>query len=252
MKHRIKNTGILFFLLPFLWACKNDEPTEIIQFSDDQLFEVLLKQGIDSNHDGFISVEEAERVGKITILAAYISDFGELAVFPNLDSLILKMIPNQNLNLSDIPGLRYFECTLCDLTNIDLSGNVNLEEINCEKNQLELLILPSGTALKTLRCSYNRLRELDISGNPALVSLHCDNNLLTRLDLTNNLQLTRMISCVNQLVSLDVSKNKSITLLGVDNMPMLTKVFVWTLPFPPEGVKVLMGSSPRINFMLPD
>ncbi len=31
-------------------------------------------------------------------------------------------------------------------------------------------------------------------------------------------------------------------------MPMLTEVCVWILPFPPEGVTVLQGFSPNINF----
>ncbi len=250
MKNPIKNIIILLLLFSVLWACKKEDPVELVNFTDQNLFSVLLEQGIDTDKDGFISVEEAQSVKKITIVASRISDFSDLKAFSNLDSLVLKMVSLEYLDLSVISELRYLDCNLCDFTHVDLSGNFNLEEIICEKNQIESLKLPPGQVLQSLRCSYNRLRELDVSKNPALVSLHCDNNFITQLDLSNNLQLTRMISCVNQLTSLDVSKNKSITVLGVGSMPMLTEVFVWTLPFPPEGVKVIMPNSTRINFML--
>ncbi|MDF1574100.1 MAG: hypothetical protein P1P86_02780 [Bacteroidales bacterium] len=47
---------------------------------------------------------------------------------------------------------------------------------------------------------------------------------------------------------LNLSNNSLLTKIGVDNMPMLTGICVWTLPFPPEGVVVLQGYSPNINF----
>lgn len=232
-------------------ACKNDEPEEFVVFTDDDLREVLCKQGFDSNHDGFISVSEAAGVKKINIHAAEVSNLEGLEAFQALDSLMLKMVPVQNMNLSGIPHLSYLVCTMCELKHINLSANFKLEEIICDKNQIDTLILPQSQALKTLNCGYNRLRNLDLSGVTALKSLYCNNNILTSLNLSKNNQLTRMISCGNQLTSLDVSTNISLTTLGVDNMPMLSVVYVWTLPFPPTGVNVLMTYSPQVKFELP-
>ena len=73
-------------------------------------------------------------------------------------------------------------------------------------------------------------------------------DLITSLDLSANLGLTKMISCGNQLTRLDISRHTALELIGVDNMPMLTEVCVWTLPFPPDGVIVLQEFSPNINF----
>lgn len=251
MKSRIRLIFIIFLLIFAGWACKNDETEQLISFTDDDLREMLCKQGIDINHDGFISVWEATDVTKITILAADVTDLGGLEAFPSLDSLVLKMVPVEHMNLSGIQELRYLECTMCNLKNINLSENINLEEIICDKNQIDTIILPSGRVLKTLHCGYNRLRNIDLTGATALTSLHCNNNILTSLNLSNNHQLTRMISCGNQLTSLDVSANSSLTTLGVDNMPMLSVVYVWTLPFPPTGVNVLMSYSPQIKFDFP-
>ncbi len=251
MKSRIRLIIIISLLIFAGWACKNNAAEELVAFADDDLRELLCKVGIDINHDGFISVWEATDVTKITILAADVTDLGGLEAFPALDSLVLKMVPIEQMNLSGIRGLRYLECTMCNLKNMILSANINLEEIICDKNQIDTIILPSGPALKTLHCGYNRLRNIDLSGATALTSLHCNNNILTSINLSNNHQLTQMISCGNQLTSLDVSANSSITSLGVDNMPMLSVVYVWTLPFPPSGVNVLMSFSPQIKFDLP-
>lgn len=69
---------------------------------------------------------------------------------------------------------------------------------------------------------------------------------LTGIDLSGNPEL--MTSCGNQLASIGLSLNTRLRLIGIDNMPSLTEVCVWTTPFPPEGVRVLMDYSPNAFF----
>lgn len=241
---------ILLLLVTALWQCEKPVSEDIVNFADEDLLEAIIQQGVDRDHDGNISVREAEAVNRLTIFNAGVEDLDGLEAFINLDSLILKMLPLEEMDLSGIHGLKYLECSICDLKSVDLRGNPMLEEISCETNQIETLLLPESDVLKTLRCGYNRIRKLDVSGNPGLVRLGCNNNYLSSLDLSNNFQLTRMISCGNQLTTLDVSRNTNITTLGIDNMPTLTEVCVWTLPFPPEGVRVLMDFSPNVVFVV--
>lgn len=231
-------------------GCKIDEHEVPIVFTDINLLKALCKLGADSNGDGMITQKEAENIKKLTLIGENINNFDGLETFTNLDSLVLRMLPPESLNLSYMPHISYFECTLCETRKLDLSGNLKLATVLCEKNQLDTLLLPASPALKTLNCGYNRLRNVDVSANPLLTTLRCNNNLLSSLDLSNNLLLKQMISCGNQLTSLDVSKNSSLTLLGVDNMPMLSAVYVWMLPFPPAGVQVLNTYSPQIKFAL--
>jgi Leucine-rich repeat (LRR) protein len=103
-------------------------------------------------------------------------------------------------------------------------------------------------SLETLICGRNSLEQLDLSGNPSLTRLVCNNNLLTHLDLWANTALSTMICCGNQLTSLDISQHTALTKIGYDNMPMLTEVCVWTLPFPPAGVVVLREFSPNVTY----
>lgn len=239
-----------FFCLFVAQGCNNDELEEPVAFADANLLEALCNQGADIDGDGLISLEEAQNLTKITLIGENITNFGGLEAFTRLDSIVMKMLPPEILDLSHVPQISYLECTLCEIRKLDLSGNLKLATVLCEKNQLDTLLLPVSSVFKTLNCGYNRLRSIDVSANPALTSLRCNNNLLTSLNLSNNPLLTTMISCGNQLTTLDVSKNSSLTLLGVDNMPMLSVVYVWALPFPPAGVQVLNTFSPQIKFAL--
>jgi len=56
-----------------------------------------------------------------------------------------------------------------------------------------------------------------------------------------------MISCGNLLTELDISNNTQLVRIGFDNMPMLHEVCVWTLPFPPPGVELLMDYSLNVQ-----
>jgi len=73
-------------------------------------------------------------------------------------------------------------------------------------------------------------------------------NPLTSFDISNNTALTDMISCGNQLISLDISNNMALVKIGIDNMPTLQKVCVWTMPFPPLGIVILSDFSPNVEF----
>ena len=102
--------------------------------------------------------------------------------------------------------------------------------------------------LDSLTITLNPLSGIDLSGNSALRYLKCTYCELISLDLSNNLQLEEVVCSRNLLPEIDISEHTSLTLIGIDNMPMLTEVCVWTLPFPPEGVTTLQGFSPNIIF----
>jgi len=51
-----------------------------------------------------------------------------------------------------------------------------------------------------------------------------------------------------QLSKLDVSRNFELWNLFFENMPSLTAICVWELPFPPEGLTVYMEESPNADF----
>ena len=208
--------------------CDKAPQEVVVEVADSGFLDALIGQGVDKNGDGSISYREAEAVEDLFIPPSEISDLRGLEAFINLDSFSITLNPLSGIDLSANTSLRYLECTSCELSTLVVSNNPLLE---------------------TLILGRNSLSELDISLNQSLLTLVVNNNLFTSLDLSANTGLTKMISCGNQLTSLDISRHSGLQTIGVDNMPMLTEVCVWTLPFPPEGIVVLQGFSPNITFI---
>jgi Leucine-rich repeat (LRR) protein len=94
----------------------------------------------------------------------------------------------------------------------------------------------------------NKLTILDVSNNTALIMFGCAENQLTSLDVSNNTALKGLNCSVNRLTSLDVSNNTALHLLFLVSMPSLSKVCVWTMPFPPADVTVDTTGSPNLYF----
>jgi len=114
-------------------------------------------------------------------------------------SLYSGTINCSNLNISNLIGIEYFtllttlNCSNNQLTNLDISQNINL--INFE-------------------CSFNQITSLDLSNNTALINLYLDDNLLIGLDLRNENN-----SNINEFY---VSYNPNLTCINVDNVPWST------------------------------
>lgn len=219
---------VLVILISLFVACDNSKQVAYVDVPDSAFQSALIANGVDENSDGLISYQEAEATEGLLIPPAGITDLTGLEAFIQLDSLTITLNPLSGINLSGNSVLRYLKCNSCELTSLDFSNNLLLEELDVSRNLLQ---------------------EIDIALNQSLVKLSCKNNLLTSLDLSANTGLTKLVSCGNQLTSLDISMHPTLSLIGIDNMPMLSKVCVWTLPFPPADVTVLMGFSPNIEFI---
>ncbi|MFH0757960.1 MAG: hypothetical protein V2B15_11790 [Bacteroidota bacterium] len=211
----------------FIHQCSKGYLEELVEFPNTAFLEALVDQGVDQNGDGRISFGEAEACISILLGPSGITDLSGIEAFTNLECLCITLNPLTSLDVSEIPRLHHLQCESCELSTLDISRNNNLTELHVGRN---------------------RLTTLDLSKNTSLTRMSCDNNLLSRLDLSNNHGLVFMISCGNLLTELDISNNTQLVKIGFDNMPMLHEVCVWTLPFPPPGVEVLMEYSPNVHF----
>ena len=91
-------------------------------------------------------------------------------------------------NISGVTSLDVINKSISDLTGIaDFTTLTNLE---CSINQLSSLDVSNNTALVELHCRENQLTTLDLSNNVLLTYLECWGNDLTSLDVSNNTALT--------------------------------------------------------------
>lgn len=214
----------------FISQCTKSNNTIVLDIPDTAFLSALIDNNVDENHDGKIDQDEAEKTSSLSIGPSGIKSLKGIEAFIHLDSLTIHLNNIDTLDMKYNPDLLYLDCFNCEISSLNVSQNLFLEE---------------------LYCSRNLLTTLDISSNTQLRKLILTVNKITELSLNNNLQLTKMRCCGNQLPHLDISKNTLLTDLGIDNMPMLTEVSVWALPFPPPQVSVLMGYSPNVLFTMP-
>ena len=263
----------LFIALFLMAGCQSGGET--LHIPDVDLLEALIEAGVDRNGDGEISFGEAERVTRLEFPPGGITSLEGIEYFENLDTLIITRNPLDSLVFNGNSGLTYLQLKGCELTHLgtgelaslqhldcsgmgagpgylerlDLTSNPQLKTLICEENRLRELDLTGCRDLQTLHCGYNWLSQLDVSQNPELAYFTCNNNRFQGLNVSANAKLRLLITCGNYLNYLDVSNNQQLFRLGIDNMPGLTAVCVWDLPFPPPGVSILMQFSPNVKFI---
>jgi hypothetical protein len=124
--------------------------------------------------------------------------------------------------IRSLAGIEYFtelmrlECIGNELTELDVSKNINLINLQCGNNKLTALNTSNLTELMWLSCGNNRIAELDLSKNTELWSLSAGHNRLTELDISNNIKLAAIIVNHNRLTALDVRKNTDLLSLSVE------------------------------------
>jgi len=146
---------------------------------------------IDLDGDGEISIEEAEAFdGYLLCFFQNISDLTGIEAFPNI---------------------KWLDCSINNLTTLDISNNLALELLDCSYNfQLSDLDLSNHTALKFLNCSVNfQISDLDLSNNLALEILDCSYNQLTTLDLSNHTNLIGFGGVYNQSTYLNLKNGNN-------------------------------------------
>ena len=199
---------------------KDDEATFIDMFHPisipDPYFKEYLVQNVDADADGEISMNEALSVTSITVYTENITSLQGIEYFLNLTELMCEIhytskSSSGELSYNDIPVDR------SQLSEIDVSHNVNLRYLKCCGNSISRLDLSQNIMLKHLECSHNNLQELDIAKNTKLLYLDCMCNHLVSIDISCNILLTSLYCWSNPLLTLDVSLNTALTYLSCVN-----------------------------------
>ena len=148
------------------------------------------------------------------------ANFEQALINLGLDNVIDGGVLTANINtvltldvsykgISDLTGIEdftassYLFCQGNQLTNIDVSQNINLISLDCRYNQLTTLDVSQNTALTDLGCGHNQLTTLDVSQNTTLDLLFCDENQLICLNVANgnNSNFTSFYATVNPNLS---------------------------------------------------
>lgn len=154
----------------------------------------------------------------------------------NLESLDLHDNGIKSLKGVEIfPKLNSLDCSLNQLTELDVTKNTHLKYLNCSENLIESLNLAQLQELEVLYCDNNMITTLNLQGCKELNMLYSNNNDLTELDLTDcsNLEIINCSSNEIQELVLDNCKNiirlfcqdNDLQELDVTNCKLITHLF---------------------------
>lgn len=150
---------------------------------------------------GNLTKNQMERIRNVTevyVPAMGITSLKGIEYFENLYYLDCSSNQLTDLDVSKNLELSGLNCASNQLTELDVSANLMLDTLNCSENQLSSLDISRNVELRYFDCSLNQIDALNLSANPSIRHLMCFGNHLTRLDLSH----------VNQLMKLDCSMNR--------------------------------------------
>ena len=172
----------------------------------------------DTNNDGEIDVTEANAVLGLNLDSDFIDSLEGIASFTNIQFItcinnnLTQLDVSQNINLVNL------QCNSNDIIELDLSTNINLTILNANFNELTTLTLGNNSNLDWVRCASNNLTTIDFSQLSNLRRLSIGYNQLTSIDVSNNLLLEELLTFNNQITFFDLSLNANlITLLTASN-----------------------------------
>lgn len=177
-----------------LWEDDSLVNIDGLNFPDDN-FRAFIRKRYDTDKDGWLN--ERERSAKSMTVSVNFSG-GKVASVKGIEFF---------------PAMTKLDCSFHNITELDVSRNIDLDILICTGNKITALDVSSNKKLYDLECGRNLLTALDVSGNTALTKLLCGNNTLCSLDVSNNTALTNLACNSTGLSKLDITNNKALTIL---------------------------------------
>lgn len=126
--------------------------------------------------------------------------------------------------LTSLIGTGYFPALTsiyvgnCNISEINVTKNLELKELYCNNNPITTLDVSKNTKLTELMCWVMEISELDVSNNPELGRLQCDANPgLKTIDVSKNTKLWRLDIHGTGISTVDVSNNPELDMLSAYN-----------------------------------
>lgn len=192
---------------------------------DSNFEQALIDLNIDTNGlNGNILNSDATAVYYLNVSQNFIHDLSGIEAFGNLKTLDCSLNNLTSLDVSQNKKLYALNADDNQLSNINLSLNTKLKTVFLNSNLLSTLDVGSNLLLQELGVSLNNLSELVVGNNLSLQYLSCYSNNISTIDISNNCQLSTLHIGVNGLNALDVSQNPNLHTLTCqeNNLPELS------------------------------
>lgn len=181
---------------------------------DANFEQVLVDLNIDTNGlNGNILNSDANVVYFLNVSHSYIDDLSGIQAFVNLKTLDCSVNNLTHLNIAENIELLELNVNDNQLASINLSQNIKLQVALLSSNMLNAINISNNLQLKELGVNLNNLTELVVTNNLNLEHLGCYSNDISNIDLTNNRKLNTLHIGVNNLSTLNISQNTNLQTL---------------------------------------
>ncbi|WP_298143861.1 hypothetical protein [Flavobacterium sp.] len=180
MQHLLKTVLTLCLFSYSGFSQSELKPTDF----DARFYDYLINQttSIDLNSDGILQRLEVEQISNLQLKNLDESPISLRGIehFSNLETLVLKDVNKETLDLRALKKIRNLFFENCRFTNVSLDGLVQLTELQVGRGNEKLRSVSlkdaNNLAVLTIENENNQLKELDVRGLKSLrqISLYAD------------------------------------------------------------------------------
>lgn len=141
-----------------------------------------------------------------------------------------------NKKLNSLNGIEHFisltelYCDNNNLTELDLSRNINLDIVKAKNNKLTKINVSHCSKMTELYLAENQLTTVEIGDLKSLLTLDLSRNPISSLDIPAGLKISRLLLRSAELSSLNLSNLKSLIFLYIIDSKNLERLDLSNLP----------------------
>ncbi|GGD88594.1 leucine-rich repeat domain-containing protein [Planktosalinus lacus] len=199
-----------FTLILLLFSILNY--SQNVSIPDAVFLEKLIAQGVDTNEDGVIQLNEALAVTHLNV-----NSIGSEVKIENMEGI---------QHFTNLVELR---CANNLITSLDVTALTNLEFLHCNNNQITSLNITGLSQLTMLWARSNTLAEIDLSGLDNIWWIWVSNNNLNQIDLTGLNSLEAFEIANNLLSIIDFNPTPNLNYINVSGNSLTAIDFTPTL-----------------------
>jgi hypothetical protein len=199
---------------------------EYVSVSDSRFEQALIDRGLDFVLDGRLKTASVASITELIITNRLgITNLDGIEAFQNLRKLQIEHNNLTNANISKNINLTWVSLWENDLTTLDVRALSNLQLLGISQNNISYIDISQNRELREINFQNNRdaghpdygiskgLLALDISKNQKMERIYLSDNRLTSLDVSNNPNLTDIWADGNKIQSLNCTKNPQLNMI---------------------------------------
>ncbi|AXY73675.1 hypothetical protein D3H65_06655 [Paraflavitalea soli] len=194
---------------------------QVVRIPDANFKKAIIDQGVDTNGDGQIQVEEAKKVTILYVVKAGIVSLEGIKSFVNLVDFGFHENKVKTVDVSGLKKLKFIYGFDNELESVITKGCDSLVNISCHKNKLRSIEIAHLKKLVILSLGWNQFTRLDVSNMTELKQVELHDNQLREVKFNNCPEMIDFWASRNQIAHhLDFTAMPKLQFLRIEDNPI--------------------------------